>query len=111
MHDIGSGRVDEDVLQHDVDVALFVVNTHVFVCTSKVADAQQLLDQRIGLIQETLLLFLRYSNLPVEIKQPLLRILQCGEEDFKRWNIVVGTAVTHIHKHARKTYRLSDGVD
>ena len=116
MHDIGSGCVDEDVLQHDVDVALFVVNTHVFVCTSKVADAQQLLDQRIGLIQETLLLFLWYSNgrahyLPVEIKQPLLRILQCGEEDFKRWNIVVGTAVTHIHKHARKTYRLSDGVD
>ena len=43
MHDIGSGCVDEDVLQHDVDVALFVVNTHVFVCTSKVADAQQLL--------------------------------------------------------------------
>ena len=39
MPDIGSGRVDEDVLQHDVDVALFVVNTHVFVCTSKVADA------------------------------------------------------------------------
>ena len=46
MHDIGSGRVDEDVLQHDVDVALFVVNTHVFVCTSKVADAQQLVEKR-----------------------------------------------------------------
>ena len=80
MHDIGSGCVDEDVLQHDVDVALFVVDAHIFVCTSQVAEHQQLLDQRIGLVQETLLLFLWNNNgsaqyLPVEIKQPLLRIL------------------------------------
>ena len=73
MGDIRSGRVCEDVPQNDVDVALLVVDVHVLVRCSEVANGEQLLDQRIGLVQETLLLFLqtndgRVKYLPIEIE-------------------------------------------
>lgn len=73
MNDVGNGCAYEDVLQHDVDISLLVVDAHVLVRASQVADAQQLLDQRIGLVQKALLLFLQTSDretdyLPIEIE-------------------------------------------
>ena len=73
MDDVGSGCVHEDVLQHDVDVSLLVVDVHVLVRRSKVANDQQLLDQRICLVQKALLLFLQTNDggtryLPIEVE-------------------------------------------